>query len=358
MRKLIVLGLMLLLFTGCYDYVEINEMAIVYGVAVDLKDEEFHVTFEILNTKNKDDMGQEEKVYYARGTGFSLSEAFTNTAFEIAKTPYLAHLKTVIISEEVAKNKLEDLLDFMLRDNHIRNIFYLVMARDYKAEEILTSINTNNPISSNAISDLIEHKNLKNNMASAMNFEKFMTTLVDPRQDVYLSSVTLEDSIIKLGSLGIFDDFKFTHYLTDEESALLNLITGEAEEYHFKINCPNSQDTIIFSTNKKSKAKMEVEDSKVSLKLEPELRLVENHCDLDFRTVETYELLEEKASDYFKTEMEKLTTTLKDKDSDLLGIKRLYYQKYKKDIELKDFMFEYSVKTIINQNGLIFEVER
>ena len=31
MRKLIVLGLMLLLFTGCYDYVEINEMAIVYG---------------------------------------------------------------------------------------------------------------------------------------------------------------------------------------------------------------------------------------------------------------------------------------------------------------------------------------
>lgn len=291
MRKLIVLGLMLLLFTGCYDYVEINEMAIVYGVAVDLKDEEFHVTFEILNTKNKDDMGQEEKVYYARGTGFSLSEAFTNTAFEIAKTPYLAHLKTVIISEEVAKNKLEDLLDFMLRDNHIRNIFYLVMARDYKAEEILTSINTNNPISSNAISDLIEHKNLKNNMASAMNFEKFMTTLVDPRQDVYLSSVTLEDSIIKLGSLGIFDDFKFTHYLTDEESALLNLITGEAEEYHFKINCPNSQDTIIFSTNKKSKAKMEVEDSKVSLKLEPELRLVENHCDLDFRTVEALSLI-------------------------------------------------------------------
>ncbi len=358
MKKLIVLGLLLVFFTGCYDYVEINEMAIVYGVAIDLKDEEYHVTFEILNTKNKDDMGQEEKVYYARGSGFSLSEAFTNTAFEIAKTPYLAHLKTVVISEEVAKNKLEDLLDFMLRDNHIRNIFYLVMARDYQAEEILTNIDTNNPISSNAISDLIEHKNLKNNMASGMNFEKFMTTLVDKRQDVYLSSVTIDDSIIKLSPLGIFDDFNFTHYLSEEESALFNLMMGEAEEYHFKINCPNSQDTIVFATNKKTKAKMDVEDSKVSLKLEPELRLVENHCDLDFRAVEAYELLEEKASDYLKTEMEKLMTTLAEKDSDLFGIKRLYYQKYKKDMAFKDFQYDYSVKTIINQNGLIFEVER
>ena len=40
MKKLIVLGLLLVFFTGCYDYVEINEMAIVYGVAIDLKDEE------------------------------------------------------------------------------------------------------------------------------------------------------------------------------------------------------------------------------------------------------------------------------------------------------------------------------
>ena len=59
MKKLIVLGLLLVFFTGCYDYVEINEMAIVYGVAIDLKDEEYHVTFEILNKKNKNDMGQE-----------------------------------------------------------------------------------------------------------------------------------------------------------------------------------------------------------------------------------------------------------------------------------------------------------
>ena len=51
-------------------------------------------------------------------------------------------------------------------------------------------------------------------------------------------------------------------------------------------------------------------------------------------------------------------TTLAEKDSDLFGIKRLYYQKYKKDMAFKDFQYDYSVKTIINQNGLIFEVER
>jgi len=50
MKKLIII-LLLFSLTGCYNYDELNQLAIATGFAVDIKDNEYEVTVLISNSK-------------------------------------------------------------------------------------------------------------------------------------------------------------------------------------------------------------------------------------------------------------------------------------------------------------------
>ena len=53
MKKIIILLLSCFLFTGCYDYNELNNAAIVSGIAASYKNEKYNITFETIVTKKK-----------------------------------------------------------------------------------------------------------------------------------------------------------------------------------------------------------------------------------------------------------------------------------------------------------------
>lgn len=360
MKKMLVLIIFVFfLTTGCYDYAELNDMAIVSGISIDYQEEEFNVGFEILNTKNKEDTQEKEKVYLAQGNGKSIAEAFSDVALEIAKTPYLAHLKTLIIDEETAKNHLEEIIDFLIRDNHIRNIFYLVMAKDVPAFEILDHTDVNNPIVSTAISKLIESTSYTSNIASDLNFEKFVMNIIDPRKDTYITTIEIQNDILKLGPLAIFKKYNFQTFLTEKESAMFNLMNGSSNEMYFKIECPNnSNQFIILSTFKSSESSMEIEENNVTISTEIETKIIENHCEMDFKGIETYEKLQNNLEEILQKEMQEVVEKSLLYDSDILKIGETYYQKYKKEIDFTKLNYKYEATAIINRNGLIFEVKK
>lgn len=359
MKKIIVLITFILFFTtGCYDYIELNKIAIVSGISIDYINEKFQVTYEILNTKNKTENPNAEDVYIAKGNGSNLSEAFHNTSLEIAKTPYLSHLKTIVISEEVAKNHIEDILDYLARENYIRKIFLLVVAKDYPAYEILENTDTNNPIASTAIKDLVENTNYRNNIATSLNFEQFGANLINPRSDAYLSSVTINNGEIAIGPLAIFNDFEMAAFLTKNESATFNILNNTSKDKQIKIDCPNnSEKFIIFNTYKTPKTSIDIDNNDVTISSEVEVKITENHCDYDFKKEETYEVLQNSLSKKLKNDILKTTETLIKYKSDILEIEDLYYKKYKKDIDFTKLNYKYKAKAIINRNGIIFEVK-
>lgn len=354
----ILLITLLLLVSGCYDYTELNDMAIVSGISIDYEQDSFHVAFEILNTINKDEDPNAPKVYLTEGNGTSISEAFADASLEIAKVPYLAHLKTLVIGETVAKNHTKEIIDFLIRDNHIRNIFYLVVAKDTSAYAVVHNTDTNNPVASTAISELIDSALFTNNIAATLNYEKFVTNIIDPRKDTYATSIEIENGILKLGPLAIFKGYNMQTFLTEEESATFNVMNGESEEIHFNVSCPNDENEfIVLTTFNHPKSEIEIEGDTVKIKSEVETRIVENHCKMNFKEVSTYESIQEKVEEKLKNDMKKVIDTSLQYDSDILKIKQIYYQKNKQDIDFKNLNYEYDAKAIINRNGLIFEVE-
>lgn len=359
MKKYFILFVTLLFLTsGCYDYTELNDMAIVSGISIDYQENAFQVSFEILNTVNKDDDPDAPKVYLTEGSGTSISEAFADASLEIAKIPYLAHLKTLVIGEEVAKEHTKEIIDFLIRDNHIRNIFFLVVAKDTTAFNIIHNTDTNNPVASTAIANLIDSALFTNNIAAKLNYEKFVTNIIDPRKDTFATSVAIENGILKLGPLAIFKGYDMQLFLTEEESATFNVMNGESEEIHFNVKCPNDENEfIVLTTFNHPKSEVEIEKDTVKIKSEIETRIVENHCKMDFKKVSTYESIQEKVEEKLKNNMKKVMETSLKYDSDILKIKQIYYQKNKQDIDFKNLNYEYDAKVIINRNGLIFEVE-
>lgn len=359
MKKLFFISFVILIFTsGCYDYTELNNMAIVSGIGVDYEENNFKVTFEILNTVNKDDNPDAAKVYTTEGFGPSLSSAFSAASLEIAKLPYMAHLKTIIISEEVAKNHVKEMIDFLLRDNHIRNIFYLAISKNVSANEIIKHTDDNNPIASNAIAKLIDTNLFSNNIAADLNYEEFVTNIIDNRKDTYASSITLENNVLKLGPLAIFRGYEMQAFLTEEESATFKVLNGNSNEIHFKVNCPNDEaNYIVLTTFNTPKTSISIENNEVLIKTEVEIRVVENHCKIDFKDVNTYTKIQDKVKEKLISDIEEVVKKTKMFDSDILKIKQTYYQKYKKDVDFKLLNYKYDAKAIINRNGLIFEVE-
>jgi spore germination protein KC len=360
MKKWLCLTLFILIFTtGCYDYIELNNLAIVSGISIDYEDEEFKVSFEILNTKNREENTNEAKVYLASGSGKTISDAFFNTSLSIAKTVYVAHLKTVIIDEEIARNHTEEIIDFLIRDNYIRNIFYLVMAKNTTAFNVLSNTNTNNPVSSTAIKDLIDSVYYVDNISSKLNFEKFVANIIDEYKDTFISTIEIENDTLKLGTLAVFKDYKMQGYLAEEESATFNIISKSTEENHFKITCPNDLDNFItFSSYAKPNSEISFNNKKATIKTDIEVRIIENHCNMDFKDVNTYLVLQDKLEEKLESNIDDLINTLITYESDALAINHTYYAKTKKSIDFTKIDYEYDASVYINRNGLVFEVKK
>ncbi len=359
MKKwLCLISFVLLFCTGCFDYTELNDMAIVSGISIDYEMDHYDVSFEILNTQNKENNDTSEKVLFSYGSGKSISEAFSNASLEIAHLPYMAHLKTIIISEEVAKKHIEEIIDFLIRDNHIRNIFYLTIAKGVSAFEILGHSDKNNPVTSTAIANLIDSDIYSNHIAAELNFEQFVMNIIDPRKDTYASSIELKDDILKLGPIAIFKSYEMQDYLTEEESATFNVMNGESKEIHLKINCPDDENNfIVLTTFNTPKSDTLIQENEVTIKTEIETRIVENHCNMDFKKVETYEKIQEKIKEKLIQNMQSVLNKSLQNESDILRIEQSYYQKYKKEIDFTKLHYNLNATAIINRNGLIFEVK-
>ena len=126
-------------FTGCYNYRELENLAIVTGLSIDKKDGEYIVGTLIANSKKQEASskeGQSQSIVY-EGRGKSIMEAFYDIDLESPKQLYIGHLTVAIIDESIAKNEIEKISDILIRSPESRKNFYVLIAKDAKAIDVL-----------------------------------------------------------------------------------------------------------------------------------------------------------------------------------------------------------------------------
>lgn len=154
-----------ILLVGCWDYREIDEVEIVLGLGVDshitpaeevdkLSETQFLVTYEIVGIESE--QGQ-LKSRVLKDEGDTLYRAIRKIIEKNGKQVYLAHTKILIISEELAKQGITEILDYTMRDAEYRPDVHVLITDNCDAAAMFKDDATD--VASMRLSDTLKNQN-------------------------------------------------------------------------------------------------------------------------------------------------------------------------------------------------------
>ncbi|MEK8130533.1 Ger(x)C family spore germination protein [Paenibacillus filicis] len=156
----ILLGACMLL-TSCWSSAPIEDVNLEVGVALDIGDErgterkfaekggeypkrnQVSCTYQFIIPQgavgSKKEGAASRNYYNATQTGDSIFEAVRELSLRSDRLPIGHHLKTIVISEELARTtRLSELIEFFSRDNHIRPSVLLLVSKG-KAKDVFSN---------------------------------------------------------------------------------------------------------------------------------------------------------------------------------------------------------------------------
>ncbi|MDQ6595519.1 Ger(x)C family spore germination protein [Bacillus salipaludis] len=131
-----------LLLTGCWSQLELNERAFVAGIYIDKAAKgnmEVSLSFTLPNRLVPGDLGgagSSGKPYtILSATGKSFTEAYKKIQATITRNISWGHTRIIIISEEMARDGIKDILEFVVREPSL-NINQALLIAPGKAKDI------------------------------------------------------------------------------------------------------------------------------------------------------------------------------------------------------------------------------
>ena len=133
---ILIIFMILSFVTGCGNYIEIEQLSPVAGIAIDKSPIGYKLTAEIIDV---DESTKEPKFVSLRLStdGKSIFDCVRNMINLTAKKLYFGHTSVIIVSKDIAKDSIIPILDFIFRDSETRINMYMVVSDEYTANEIL-----------------------------------------------------------------------------------------------------------------------------------------------------------------------------------------------------------------------------
>ncbi|MDD2203275.1 MAG: Ger(x)C family spore germination protein [Bacilli bacterium] len=159
--KYLVLIFTVFLMTGCWDYVGVDNISIVTGMAIDKDDKtnNYKAAFEVVNidVSNKIEVVKTEIV---ETMGKTLFDTSRNAKKRLMNKLYFGDMEVVIIDKKIAeKDGINTILNWFLRDTEIRGTLNFVISEEKTAMEILNNNALNHPIVGLLIKEILKNDN-------------------------------------------------------------------------------------------------------------------------------------------------------------------------------------------------------
>ncbi len=354
--KKIILIISTLLLTGCWNYYELNNLAICTGIAIDKYEDKYEVTYLISNAKKTEVSAKEGEAGTTTYTGIgeTMQEAINDLTLKMPFEPYNGHLVVTVISEEVAKDGVNPILDLLARDTESRDFFYVLLSKNAKAKEILQIISPLESFPSQTLASDIETSSSKTSLIYKITYNDFLFNLLEDGKNPILNGVTIlgnEDkgtdekslsstipsATIKIDTIGIFKGDTFIGWSDQDEGRGINLLTNNVENYYVKTSCEKEY-IMSYIKNIKTKTKIDVDQRKVDVNITGEATLLEVNCDINLKDPKVIENIEIDIDNKLKETINKATNLVQQKyNSDVLGYGMQIHKKNpKKWKEIKD----------------------
>ncbi|NYF24411.1 Ger(x)C family spore germination protein [Sporosarcina sp. JAI121] len=317
-RHMIVLLILSLFLTGCWDKRELNELAITVAMGIDKVEDEFQLTAQVVvpsEVSMKQSSGRSPVTLF-QAKGETVYEALRKMTISSPRKIYPGHLRMLVIGEELAQEGIGESLELLSRDWELRSDFYVVVAKDKTAAEIL---NVSTPIESIPANKMFNTLKTSENSWSAtkgITLDDLISDLISDGQNPVLSGIYITgneesgsskqnvESItpsaqILYDYLAVFNKDKLVGWLTERESIGYNYITNSIKTTVTSVSCPEkgkaSIEVIQFKSDMKGKINKGEPEVDVNIQVEGNVGSVECHINLkEPVTIEELEKIYEK----------------------------------------------------------------
>ena len=164
--------------------------AIVTAVGIDKIDDEFEVCFLTLSDIDKTNMCENTKLI--SGKGKSVANAIVKIETQVGRKIRMGHVGYVVISKEVAKMNIVEILNTLILTSKLPNTVSLVMTNS-KSKDLLKEGNQLEQSSSFKLREII-HNEFNETFTKDTNIDKFLQGYLSPTGISTLGVVELEDS--------------------------------------------------------------------------------------------------------------------------------------------------------------------
>ncbi|MDE5977297.1 MAG: Ger(x)C family spore germination protein [Turicibacter sp.] len=300
MKRVLCIIVTLFCLSGCGQKIEMSELGIVSGFGIDKLETGYRLTAQIVNPSaiagNQHDT---LAVFSISAEGETLFEAFNALNTLTSKVLYLPHLSVIVVNEELAKDGINHVLDFVLRNVTIRPNIALAIANNASAEDVLHVLVPSEQI---PIKQLDSLSNLSSaDAGTEVNYNLYQVSgMVNSESaNIVLNSVAIigdgieegerldnvlqieSDTQLQINELAVFNSDKLVGYLNSEESQYYNLLVGGNKHYVVTDLLDDEYKLSYELRASKVEIKPNIDENKVSIDCEVNGILMENEYSID-----------------------------------------------------------------------------
>ena len=233
-KLMLLLASVILLVTGCWDAININDQNFITLVILDKKGDEFTFIIEIPKIVPAGTNGgtSGSKVTFVKGSGPSLVKARDSLDTKVDKPLYLGTTRTLIITESASKNDLPEYLFRLREDFTYRQKITLTTTRDDPAV-LIEAENENEMPSGYSIDD-----NLISLNNSGLTFAKTTASYVEDilgKRGFVVHCIGLENKQLTLVGYSVFRDGMNVGFIPVEDARGLVFMLADKPAFFYRV---------------------------------------------------------------------------------------------------------------------------
>jgi spore germination protein KC len=330
MMKIWILSIfMLILLTGCWDKVELNDVSIITGIAIE-KGEDAPYKMSV-SSINSTELSKTSAIGNTPSTVFSLegnsvSELSNKMNIGLTRKQIYSHTRIVVIDEEIAKEGMLDFLDFLERSGEFRNDFNILISKGVKASDILKITYSVQKDPSMKVHKQAQALLTEWGGDPSIRLTDFISSLVVEGKHAVTSVVSIQGdtkkgasvennkmldpaAIVVIDGLGVFKHEKLIGVMSMEDTRSY-LWTQDLKQTNLSVPCDNEteekkkfNEIRVISTSTKKETKFKNGRAEVIIKIIGEADLVGTHCSDPLTMPETFEKFEKQAEKFIEDEI-------------------------------------------------------
>lgn len=365
----VILILSTLMLSGCWDRIELNDISIVTGIAMDPgKEKKYKLTIEVVNAPafSHQAGGEGTPVITFSLEGDSMTELAHKMNVGVTRRLVFSHTRVLFISEEIARKGIISFLEFLERSGEFRNDFSMLITRNNPASDFLRVTYPLQKIPSQKVHK--QSQTFFNEWGGDPNVRltDFISAVTSQGRSPVTGSVIISGDAEKGGSTennnhlspqalvekngaAVFDNEVLKGFLSLEDTRNY-LWTQDLEQTSLSVPCKDSEKregqsfngVRIIHTYSNIEASYKGSTPTLKVKINADAELIGTHCAKDLTKIETYQEYEKDTEEFIK---EGIVGTIqkvqKEYGVDIYGFGEALYRKNpKKFKQVKDYWNE------------------